>query len=279
MPATQEVEKIKKIALIAGGGMLPRSIIADCAKRGIEVFIVGFEGQTPRELVEDSPHLWTHLGAVGQVINVLKEQGIKDLVMAGGMKRPSLLELRPDFKALKILGKIGFGALGDDGLLKLLKAELENEGFAIHGVQKFSQHLIAAEGLLGKTKPLKEDEQTVDLGVKVSQAIGALDIGQAVIVQQGLVIGVEAIEGTDSLIERCGGLLRTGRGGILVKTCKPQQDRSMDLPTIGSETIELANKYGLCGIIIQAGHSIILDTKSVADKADAYNMFILGIKV
>lgn len=258
---------------------MPRCIIADCLKRGIEVFVVAYEGQTPRDLVDGLPHMWTHFGAVGYVIETLKSHGISDLVMAGGMKRPSLLELRPDLKAIKILGKIGLNAFGDDGLLKILKAELEHEGFTLHGVSAFSEQLITSEGLLGKVKPISEDEKTIELGVKISQAVGALDIGQSVIVQQGVVIGIEAVEGTDALIERCGGLLKTGRGGILVKTCKPQQDRDLDLPAIGVETIERAYKYGLCGVVVHAGYSIILDAKSVAEVADAYNIFVTGIDV
>lgn len=259
--------------------MLPASIISDCEARGTQIFIIAFEGQTSPSLVEGREHIWTHLGAVGKIMQTLKANDIKDIVMAGSIKRPSLFELKPDWKALKIIGRIGFNALGDNGLLSLLRDELEKEGFELHGVQKFSDHLIAGEGILGEVKPTPEDVKTIELGIHVSRAIGALDIGQAAIVQQGMVIGVEGIEGTDALIERCGKLLKTGRGGILVKTCKPQQDKDLDLPTIGPDTVEKAHRAGLCGIVIHAGNSIILDVKTVADMADKYKIFISGVAI
>lgn len=278
MSATQEISEIKKIGLIAGSGMLPRCVIDDCRDRGIDVFVIAIEGQTPRELVEGIPHVFTHFGAVGYIFQTLKDLGIKDLVLAGSMKRPNLFELRPDLKALKIIGRIGFRALGDDGLLRALRCELEDEGFILHGVQKFSSQLLAKKGVMGAVHPLPEDMETIYLGLKASQVIGSLDIGQSVVVQQGQVIGVEAVEGTDALIERCASLMKTGRGGILVKTSKPQQDKELDLPTIGIQTIEKANACGLCGIIIEADHSIILDINSVVMLADRYNIFIQGIQ-
>lgn len=279
MSAAQKISEIKKIGLIAGGGMLPRCVIDDCLSRGIDVFVVAIEGQTPSELVQGMPHVYTHFGAVGHIFQTLKDQGINDLVLAGSMKRPNFFELRPDLKALKIIGRIGFRALGDDGLLKALRSELEDEGFTLHGVQKFSSQLIAKEGVFGSVCPLYEDKETIRLGLKVSQVIGSLDIGQSVIVQHGQVIGVEAVEGTDALIERCSTLMKTGRGGILVKTSKPQQDKELDLPTIGVRTIEKAHACGLRGIVIEAGHSIILDINSVVKLADRYNIFIQGIKL
>lgn len=273
------MSEIKKIGLIAGGGMLPHCVKDDCLARGIEVFIVAFEGQTPRELVQGVPHIYTHFGAVGHIFQTLKDQGIRDLVLAGSMKRPNFFDLRPDMKGLKVLGRIGFRALGDDGLLKALRRELESEGFILHGVQRFSSQLLAKEGVLGGVLPSQEDEETIRLGLKVSRVIGGLDIGQAVIVQQGQVIGVEAVEGTDALIGRCATLMKSGRGGILVKTSKPQQDKDLDLPTIGVETVEKAHSSGLCGIVIEAGHTIILDINSVVKLADQYNIFIQGVQL
>lgn len=278
MPTSQEVRHIKKIGLVAGGGDLPRQILADCKRQGIEVFIVGFDGQTDPDLVKDYGHLWTRLGAVGAVINTLKKEGVQDLILAGSIKRPGLLDLKPDLKAAKILARIGMMALGDNTLLTALRKELEQEGFFLHGVQRFSDHLLATEGLVGEEAPHDTDFQDIALGVKASQELGALDIGQSVVVQQGIVLAVEGAEGTDALIERCASLQKSGRGAILVKTCKPQQDRDLDLPTIGVDTVIKAHKAGFAGIVIHAGHCIVLDIKAVAELADQYKMFVFGVR-
>lgn len=278
MPTSQEVRHIKKIGLIAGGGELPRQIISDCEKQGIEVFVVGFEGQTDPSLSKGYKNLWTRLGAAGAVIDALKQEGIQDLILAGSIKRPGLLDLKPDLKAAKILARIGMMALGDDTLLTALRKELEQEGFFLHGVQKFSDHLLATEGLLGKESAHESDLADIALGVRASQALGELDIGQSVVVQQGVVLAVEGAEGTDSLIERCSTLQKSGRGAILVKTCKPQQDKELDLPTIGLDTVIKAHKAGFSGIAIHAGHCIVLDVKAVAELADQYRMFVIGVR-
>ena len=277
MPTKKKIKDIHRIGLLAGGGDLPARIIEDCKAKGIEVFLIGFEGQTNPALKKECPHLWTRLGAAGKIIKTLKNNDIEDIVLAGAISRPGLSMLRPDLKAAQILSRIGLRALGDNTLLSALRKELEAEGFFLHGVQKFSDHLIAAEGCIGKLGPKKEDDVTITLGLQASQMLGMLDIGQSVVVQGGLVLGVEAAEGTDRLIERCGELKhKKERGPILVKSCKPQQDQDMDLPTIGPETIIKLHKHGYCGVVIHAGQSIILDVKSVAELADQYKIFVLG---
>lgn len=278
MPATQEIALDSKIGVLAGGGMLPESVCRACEARGQDVFVVAFEGQTQDSLLNGRAYVRTALGKVGTVISALKERGIEHLVMAGGIKRPGFFELKPDWKAVQILARIGTRALGDDSLLRVLRAELEKEGFILHGAHELAQNLVAGEGGLGDVSPVSEDMESIDLGIKASQALGALDVGQAVIVQQGRVIALEGVEGTQALIERCAGLLSEGgRGGILVKTCKPQQDKDMDMPAIGPDTVEQAHKAGLCGIVIHAGASLVLDAKAVAQVANKYKIFVLGV--
>ncbi len=275
MPAAEKVS-IRKLGILAGGGLLPIQLAQDCQQQGIEVFIIGFEGQTSPELKKTYLHLWTGLGAAGSIFKALREHGIKDVVLAGSIRRPWLSELRPDMKGMEILTRIGLGTLGDDGLLTLLKKEFEKEGFTIHGVHDFAQNLLVKEGVLTRLKPSDADWKTITKGLEVSQKLGELDIGQSVIVQEGRILGVEAAEGTDRLIARCAELQKRGKGAILVKTCKPQQDRSLDLPTIGPETAKKAGEAGFSGIVIQAGAALILDPQTVAEIADKYNMFVLG---
>ncbi len=279
MPTKQKVNNINKLGIIAGGGELPAYLIFICKQKNIEPFIVGFEGQTSKDIMIGNKHLWANIGSAGKIIDFFKSNKVTDLVLIGGVKRPSFKEIKPDLKAVKILSKIGFRAMGDSDLLSALKKELELEGFTLHAMHDFCDDLLVKEGVIGSYSPKPEHKVDIELGLKVSQEIGAMDIGQSVIVQNGMVIGVEAVEGTDALINRCAALLQNGGGGILVKTCKPQQDKALDMPTIGVNTIINAHKAGLCGIVLQAGNVIVVDVKNIAKYADKYKIFVVGVSI
>lgn len=268
---------IKKLGIIAGGGCLPGQLLAYCHDHDIAPVVIGFDGQTDPDLKNYPGALWIRLGQAGQVIPYLRNQDVSDVVMIGGIRRPSLWDLRPDLKTLALFKKI-YG-LGDDGALKVLRTVLQESGLRIHGVHRFLTDLLAPYGPLGRYDPDDDQLRDIELGMRASQALGALDIGQAVVVQQGLVLGVEAIEGTDALITRCGALKRKGYGPILIKTCKPGQDTDLDLPTIGPDTVEATAKAGFSGLVMHAERSLIVDVEKVARLADGYKMFIRGIHV
>ncbi len=281
MPASEkegvEPPIIKKLGILAGGGELPSVLIEACVHQGIEPFIVAFEGQSKPMVAEGYAHMWTRLGAVNKVLKTLKAHDISDLVLIGSIRRPSLAELRPDLKAAAFFAKAGVRALGDDGLLKALRGLLEEEGFTIHGTHKFAHELLTPEGALGRVAPSADDWVDINRGLDVLRGMAGLDVGQGVIVQEGLVLGVEAVEGTDALIERCRDLKRQGRGGVLVKMSKAGQDQDLDLPTIGVRTIEMAASSGLSGIVVHAGHSLLLGKQEVAEIADRHKMFVYGV--
>ena len=172
---------------------------------------------------------------------------------------------------------IGTKALGDDGILRALVQELEHDGMVVRGVHEVMPELLVKEGVLGKHKPDKKALADIKRGVEVALELGRLDVGQAVVVQQGLVLGVEGIEGTDKLIQRCGDYRRKGEGGVLVKLRKPQQDMRIDLPTIGTRTIENAKASGLRGIAVHAGNGLIVDESEVIKLANKEGLFIIGI--
>ncbi len=280
MSATEEKSlssRVRKLAVIAGGGEMPGRLLYACDGAGIEAFVVAFEGQTDPAVLTARSHMLTRLGAAGQIIDTLKNHGIKDIVLIGSIRRPSLTELKPDMRTAQFFAKLGLKALGDDGLLRALKQELAAEGFTVHAVQDFVKDLLMPEGAIGRYKPKKGDQVDIDRGIEVSQELGRFDVGQSVVVQEGLVLGLEAIEGTDSLIRRCKGYKRGGRGGVLVKTCKPQQDRALDLPTIGPDTVRLCAEAELAGIVVQAGAALLLDRQAVAEMADKNKMFVVGV--
>lgn len=270
---------IARLGIIAGAGQAPRILAESCERQGIEPFLIGFSSQTDSSLMEGRDHLWSNLGAVGSIIKAFKDRGITDLVFIGAIKRPSLSSIKPDIKTAAFLAKVGLKAMGDNDLLSAVRAFLHEEGFTMHGVHKFAEELLTPEGLLTRRQPTDGDHIDIERGLQVSQMLGAADVGQSVIVQEGLVLSVEAIEGTDALIKRTVDLKRSGRGGILVKTCKPQQDTDMDLPTIGTNTIEQAAACGLSGIVLQAGRSLILERESVITLANKHKLFILGVSL
>ncbi len=275
--AEEEYQKVETLGIIAGGGALPERLLHSCDRRGIQPFVIGFEGQTDPMICKGRNHLWTRIGAAGQIINTLKSHGISDLVLIGSMRRPSLPELKPDIRTARFFARLGLRAFGDDGLLRAIREELEAEGFIIHGIQEFAHDLLAGEGAIGRHKPRRTDWVDIDRGIEISRMMGALDIGQAAVVQEGIVLGVEAAEGTDELIRRCAKLRRTGRGGVLVKTSKPRQDENLDLPTIGPRTITLCAEAGFAGIVVQAHHSLLIDPQEIADTANKHGLFVLGV--
>ena len=268
-----------RLGLLAGGGQLPSRLIQAARAGGRSIFVIAFEGQTDPATVLDIPHAWVRLGAAGEVIERLRREGVEELLFAGRIRRPSIAELRPDWRAAKFFARIGARALGDDGLLRAIRAEFEAEGFRLIGADDLLREALAPVGRLGTIEPGAGDLVDIRHGTEVARALGRMDVGQAVVVQQGIVLGVEAIEGTDALLDRCGALRREGPGGVLVKIKKPQQDPSLDLPTIGTTTVERAAAAGLRGIAVEAGGSLIVDRNQVAAAADARGLFLVGVDV
>lgn len=276
MSATKQ-SSLNKLGVIAGRGELPAKLLHACDRSGIETFVVGFKNQTRDSIFENRQHMKTRIGAAGRIINTLKSHNVTDLVMIGGIHRPTLAELKPDMRTLQFFAKIGMKALGDDGILKALRHELEQEGFVIRGVHEFVEDLLTNHGALGKYKPKKDDWRDLNRGIQAADNIGRLDIGQSVIVQQGIVLGVEGSEGTDNLIKRCKGYQKKGAKPILVKLCKPQQDNNLDLPTVGPDTIRHCAETGIRGIALQGKKSLLVDPQKVTEIADKHKIFVYGL--
>jgi len=272
-------QPLPKLGILAGGGTLPARIAAAVRGQGRDVFIVAFDGHTDPASVDGWPHLWSRFGAAGSIIARLKQEGVGELVFAGPVRRPSFTELLPDWYTTKFLAKVGTRALGDDGLLRSVAKELEGEGFRVVGLHDLLRELLTPPGLGGRLLPDAEAERDIGRAVEVARALGALDVGQGAVVQQGIVLAVEAIEGTDAMLERCAAVRRPGPGGVLVKVKKPQQDRRLDLPTVGVTTVENAARAGLRGIAVEAGGTLLVDREAVAEAADRLGLFVIGIDV
>jgi DUF1009 family protein len=239
---------------------------------------LALEGAAEPETVRGVPHAWCRMGAATTGLTLLRQNDVTELILAGSVRRPSLLALRPDWRAAKLFARIGYRALGDDGLLSAVVAELEQEGFRVLDFDQLLDGEFITEGPLGKIRPGLQSKKDIERGLHIARELGALDIGQAVIVQQGLVLGVEAIEGTDELLRRCAWLRREGPGGVLVKVEKPGQERRADRPTIGPRTVALAAETGLLGIAVEADATIVLDRDEVILAADQVGLFVVGIR-
>lgn len=269
----------KKLGIIAGGGILPQILIRHCQNTGREYFVLAVENNADKELfTPDIPHQWIRIGQAGTGFKMMHEQNAQEIVMIGTIHRPSLADLVPDLRTAAFFARIGLKALGDDGILRALVKEIESDNFRVVGIHEVLPDLLVKQGVLTKAKPDKQALADITRGIEVGLELGRLDVGQSVVVQQGLVLGVEGIEGTDKLIERCGTYRRKGVGGVLVKLRKPQQDMRIDLPTIGTKTIENMHNAGLRGVAVHAGNALIVNEKEVIDLADKYKMFIVGIE-
>lgn len=270
--------KDETIGIIAGDGELPIEAIRYCQANHQHFYVVAFDGHEKSLPLKEIPHGVFHLGAIGTAIKALRNENITTIALAGRVGRPSLTSLNMDFSALKLLKRLTTAKFfGDNFVFTTLIEFLEDSGFKVVGIQDVAPELLAPAGVLTKASPDKRARDDIEIASHILHTMGGLDVGQGAIVQQGLVLGIEAIEGTDALIKRCGELRKKGDGGVLVKLKKPAQDARIDLPTIGVNTIENAYEAGLRGVALDAGNSLIVNKDAVIKRADELGMFMIGV--
>ena len=267
-----------RLGIIAGGGPLPGLIARACEGEGREILVIAFEGETDPATCAGHAHRWLGLGAVGALLKSLRQADCGEVVLAGSIRRPSLSSIKVDLRGMRLMGRVARAkAKGDDTLLSLVIAELEEEGFTVVGADDLIATLCAPIGVIGERTPDEDAERDIAIGIEAARALGAQDIGQAVVVQAGRVLGVEGVEGTDRLIERCAALQETGPGAVLVKMRKPGQERRADLPTIGAGTIERLAEAGFQGVAVEAGETLILERTQAVARADEHGVFMVGV--
>lgn len=266
MSAPKELN-VKKLGIIAGGGNLPQILSDRCDQNNISYCVAGIKNQT--DVIK--PDQEFRFGQASQIIRFFKTQNVSDIVFIGGVTKPSFWALWPDWHTFKFFLGAWIKSLGDDGLLKAARRELEQEGFTVRGIHQFLPELLLSEGVLGAVQPTDNSHADIQLGLKESQILGAQDIGQAVIVKDGKVIAREDKHGTNAMIKKYG-----IAGAILVKTCKPQQDRDLDLPTLGVKTVEACVEKNMAGIVGHAQQSLIVDQAEMIALADENNIFVMG---
>ena len=273
---------MNKLGLIAGGGALPVSVAARCEAEGRPVFVIRLAGFADPHLAH-YPGLDAGMAEIGKILAAMKKAGCAAVCLAGTVSRPDFKTLKPDFKGAMVLpGIIKAATQGDDALLRKILSLFEAEGFTVEGADDILGGETLPAGALGAVQP--SEEQLVDLrkALYVAEKSGELDIGQGAVVCDGLVLAVEAQEGTDAMLVRVAGLPADLRGspsarkGALGKAPKPIQDLRVDMPVMGARTVELAAAAGLAGVGGVAGKLIVIDRAGLIEAADRLGLYVWG---
>ena len=270
-----------KIGILAGGGDLPVMVATACEKIDIPYVMVSFEGQpqpTGADLLDKAKRHILPLGKVGKTLALFKKAGVTRVVMIGNLEKPSLFSLKPDWKGAQILTKLALHH--DDSLLRAVANVIEVEDMKVCGIHELLPELMMPVGQIGKHKPSKDMEEDIQIGWRIAKVVGAEDIGQAVVVKNRVVLGVEGVEGTDKLIERCADLRGSDNSGAtLIKVAKPQQDLRFDMPSIGPKTIRRLVDKKYSGLIVESGHALFVHAEECKRIADENGLFIVGVDV
>jgi DUF1009 family protein len=278
------VAQSSSVGLIAGGGVLPFAVAQSLQARGVEPVLFALKGFCDPVTVARYKHQWIALGQLGRLGRLMRGERVRDIVFIGTLVRPALSEIRLDWGTLRAMGHIlkAFRG-GDDHLLTGIGRIFEGQGFRLLGIKDVAPDLLMPAGCLTRAAPNAAAETDIAKGRDLLRALSPFDIGQAVVVIDGHVVGVEDIEGTDGLLARVARLRSEGRirskagHGVLVKAPKSGQDLRFDLPTLGPQTIERAIAAQIAGVAIVAGNTIVAEPQAMIAAADAARLFVTGL--
>jgi UDP-2,3-diacylglucosamine hydrolase len=272
------------LAMICGGGTLPLAVAESVSKRGRDVVLFALRGHADPGMVAGYPHHWIRVAQFGAFTRHARASGCRDVVFIGSLVRPTLWNLRLDFRTLMLLPRIVTAYRGgDDHLLTGVSRIFEDHGFHLVGAHEVAPDILVPDGLLGRVDIAEQDREDIAFGFDYLRASGAFDIGQAVVVARKRVLAVEAAEGTDQMLARVAELRASGRIGVpagigvLVKAPKPQQDRRFDLPSIGPNTVAGVARAGLAGVAVVGGATVAAEPERVVLEADRAGVFVIGV--
>ncbi len=266
----------ESIGVIAGGGQFPLLFIAAARAAGRRVVVVAHRGETDPQVAEEADGVcWVKLGQLGRVISYLHNEGAAETVFLGTITKTRIFrDVLPDFKALSLWNKID--RKQDDAILRAIAQALEGEGIVVRESTLYLDHLLFPAGILTRAKPNRQQRHDILFGWQQARGIGALDIGQCVVVKEGTVLAVEAIEGTDATILRGGEL--GGEKVVVVKVKKPGQDFRFDLPATGLNTVRNLARVGGAVLAVEAGQSLLFDRKEMVAAANAAGIVVVGVR-
>ncbi len=266
--------EIETIGLIAGGGQFPLLVAKGAAAQGNRVVVVSFKGHSNDD-VHSIVDAWKELklGQLSKLIDFFHKNGVTKVVMAGTINKPKAFDIRPDFRAAKLLFKLA--TKGDDAVLRAVTDEFESAGFKVVGPHVYAPQLLTPSGLLTKRAPSEIEEKDLAFGWKIARELGRMDIGQCVVVREGIITAVEAIEGTDAAIKR--GCTLGGKGCSIIKVFKPGQEDRVDMPSIGLKTVQEMKELGATCLGVEAGKSLFFDLDKSLEFADKNKICIVGL--
>jgi len=262
------------LGIIAGNGVYPRLLADAGRKAGVKKIIAAaFTGETDPVLAQHVDLVeWMRVGQLNRLLKFFNEHKVHHVIMAGQIAPKNLFDLRPDLKALLLLGKLK--QRNAESIFAAIAGELARIDVDLLPATTFLEECLASSGLIVGARLSQREEEDVDLGRKIAKEIARLDVGQTIIVKSGTVVAVEAFEGTNEAIKRGGALAR--EGAVMVKVAKPNQDMRFDVPVIGVETVRVAAEANLRVIAVEAGKTLLLERDTIVDLADRSKISIVG---
>lgn len=261
------------VGIIAGGGVFPITVAQNARASGMRVVGVGFPSDTSSSFSSYcDAFCWLRLGQLSKLIAFFHTHNVEQIVMAGPINKPRALDLRPDWRAAKLL--FSLSTKGDDALLRAVLRELEREGFCVVSAQNFVPELPVPAGVLTHRAPSDGEYSDISLGWAITEALGRFDVGQCVVIREGIVLAIEALEGTDAALIRAGSL--GGPGAVVVKRPKPGQEHRVDLPAVGLQTIETMRQIGATCLALETGHCLFFDRAQAIDLANTCGIAVVS---
>ena len=261
-----------------GGGLLPFEVISKYTTQDIFIVVLK-EAEVDLSTLQGYNFEIIGFARVGQIMKRMKSLNIKDVCFAGKVKKPVFSSLRPDLTGLFLLFKLlKLKNKGDDNVIKTIISFIESKGFNVKSVIESTPNIQMKKGFLTKSLPTKQEEESIKLGIDLLAATSKFDVGQACVLQEGVVIGIEGVEGTDELLKRCALIkYKSKNSPLLIKSPKEGQSLKIDMPVIGFETMLKLKEYGFRGIAVKSEGSIFLQEEKAIEFANANNIFIVGI--
>lgn len=266
-----------RFGLIAGNGRFPFLVLEAARSQGIEMVVAAIKEETFPEIEQHAKSVhWMSLGQLGKLIKTFKSEGVNHAIMAGQVKHKQIFSsIIPDLKMIQLLASLA--TKNTDSLIGAVAKMLESEGIHLMDSTLFLRPLLPDPGILTRRAPSEEEKRDLDYGYKIARELGRLDLGQSVAVADGACVALEAMEGTDAVIERAASLVN-GRMLRVVKLAKPNQDLRFDVPVIGISTVKLMVRLKVSALAIEARKTLMMDREDLVREADAAGIAIVAVE-
>ena len=266
-----------KYGLIAGNGRFPFLVLEAARSQGIDMVVAAIKEETFPEIAEHAATVhWMSLGQLGKLIKTFKSEGVNQAIMAGQVKHKQIFSsIIPDLKMLQLLASLA--TKNTDSLIGAVAKMLEAEGIHLMDSTSFLRPLLPEPGVLTRRAPSEDEQRDLDYGYRIARELGRLDLGQSIVVSDGACVALEAMEGTDAIIERAASLVN-GRALRVVKLAKPKQDLRFDVPVIGLATVRLMTRLKVSALAIEARKTLMMDREDLIREADAAGIAIISVE-